>query len=53
MECRVFDRLKYTKFKPILQENKRLIVARAKAIPEFKFSSDIVEGLKAKKDFKL
>lgn len=52
MECKVFDRLKYTKFKPILQVNKSLIVARAKNIPEFKYSSDIVESLKGKKDFK-
>ena len=52
MECKVFNRLKYTKFKPILQENKSLIVARAKTVPEFKFTSEIVESLKGKKDFK-
>lgn len=52
MECKVFDRLKYTKFKPILQENKSIIVSRAKAFPEFKYSSEIVENLKSKQDFK-
>lgn len=53
MECKVFDRLKYTKFKPILQENKGLIVSRAKVFLEFKYSSKIVENLKSKQTFKL
>jgi histone acetyltransferase len=42
MECKIFPGLSYTRFSAILRDNKSGILARIKAIPVFRFNSDIL-----------
>jgi hypothetical protein len=48
MECKIFDGLKYTRFKSFLQEQSKALITKVRSIPDFEYRSEVLEPIKAK-----